>query len=130
MFLASKLPIQNRYERFLCSAALSLALAMVFQHIPVHAAPNLICKPSAGGHGVAAGKAIAKIRAKGHWSKRVETAYGAGWAEFSNAQDTNFKCRKNVSLWGCAVSAKPCTELNLTQSNSTGEVESVRQAIQ
>ena len=63
-------------------------------------------------------------------SKRVETAYGAGWAEFSNAQDTNFKCRKNVSLWGCAVSAKPCTEFNLTQSNSTGEVESVRQAIQ
>lgn len=119
MSFASRPSTQNHYMRFLRYAALALVLATAFQHTHADAAPNLTCKPSAGGHGVATGKAIAQIKAKNHWSKRVKIAYGAGWAEFLNAQDTSFKCQKTATLWGCAVSAKPCKALNFTQSEST-----------
>jgi len=115
----------GQLRRFAALSALAFALAATFHHAPAYATPNLVCKPSTGGHGVAPGKAIARIKAKGHWSKRVKTAYGAGWAQFSNAQDPSFKCQRKATLWGCAVSAKPCKELGLTQSEDTHEVKTV-----
>ncbi len=128
MFLSPRPSLINHSEqlrRFATLSALAFALAATFQYAPAHATTNLICKPSAGGHGVAPGKMIAKIKAKGHWSKRVKTAYGASWAQFSNAQDPSFKCQRKATLWGCAVSAKPCKELGFTQSEDTHEVKTV-----
>lgn len=106
-------------------------LAAPLENAYATAASSLTCKASAGGHGIAQSRSIAKIRAKGHWSKQMETVYGAEWASFSNAQETSFKCRQSATLWGCAVNAKPCKELpDLAQSESAGEMKTVSRAAQ
>jgi hypothetical protein len=99
-------------------------LAAPLKNAYATAASGLTCKAFAGGHGTAESRSIARIRAKGHWSKRMETVYGAEWASFSNAQETSFKCRQSATLWGCAVNAKPCLERpDLAQSDYPGEIK-------
>lgn len=103
---------------FAAISALAIVLAAAMLHAPATAQPNMLCKPSTGGHGVAPGKAIAKIKAKNHWSKLVTNAYGESWAQFSNAQDAGFKCRQTATLWGCALNAAPCKQLDLAKSEN------------
>jgi hypothetical protein len=127
MFRSAHDVVKNPY--YIVSIALSaFMLAAPLENAYATAAPSQTCKASAGGHGIAESRSIAKIKAKDHWSKRMETVYGAEWASFSNAQETSFKCQQSATLWGCAVNAKPCKEQpDLAQSDSAGEMKTVSQ---
>ena len=116
--------------RFAFVSALMLASAAAIVHTPAHAAPDPACKPVTGGHGVGEGEAIARIKAKAHWSKLVTAAYGEDWATFPNAQGAAFNCQANVTLWGCSVVASPCKAPDLAQSESAATVRTARQVTQ
>lgn len=122
--------VKNTY--YSISIALSaFVLAAPLENAYATASSSLTCKASAGAHGIAESRSIATIRAKGHWSKRMEAAYGAEWASFSNAQETSFRCQQSATLWGCAVNAKPCMEQpDLAQSESPGEMRTVHRTAQ
>jgi hypothetical protein len=110
--------------------ALALASAAAIVHTPAHAAPDPACKPITGGHGVGDGEAIARIKAKAHWSKLVTAAYGEDWAAFPNARGAAFNCQGKVTLWGCSVIATPCKAPDLAQPESAATVRTAQQATQ
>ena len=114
---------KNSYYILLIALS-AFMLAAPLENAYATAASGPTCKASAGGHGIAESRSIARIKAKGHWSKRMETAYGAEWASFANAQETSFRCQQSATLWGCAVNAKPCLEQpDLAQSDYPGETK-------
>jgi hypothetical protein len=55
------------------------------------------------------GSAKARIAAQSNWEFAAEDKYGPGFADFSNARDVQWDCKRGaVLLAKCVVVAKPC----------------------
>ena len=98
----------NKFAAVLAATtALSIGLAAAADAAPRCRAPVEGAATATGILG--AGSAKARVEARENWKATVASLYGRRYADFWNARDIQWDCKKGAILLAkCVVVAKPC----------------------